>query len=82
MQCSRLHRRTPRWPMVLLVMALAAGAAHATEEPFTAAMQRYGPQLYGTEFAATARQLERWARLWGCGGDVTTARCTQAMRAP
>jgi hypothetical protein len=109
------QRRTPRWPIALLVMALAAGAARASEEPFTVAMLRYernqwaaayaaltaladqghpeaariawqmwryGPQLYGTEFAATTRQLERWAQWWRCGGDATVAGCTQALRAP
>lgn len=45
-------------------------------------MWRFGPQLYGSRFEATAAQVARWQRLGGCGGDSTGRECALALQSP
>lgn len=70
------------WTQAFAALARLADSGHPEAARMALQMWRFGPQLYRTEFAASATQVERWTRSWGCGGDSTGRECNSAPASP
>jgi|GEM_PF-1703177 len=70
------------WPQAFAALSALADRGHTEAARMALQMWRYGPALYGREFVATSRQVEAWARGWGCGGDATSHSCELSQRTP
>ena len=70
------------WREAHRLLVLLADDGHAEAARMALLMWRHGPSLYGQPFAASAAQVERWTRLWGCGGDATGHGCRLALQSP
>ena len=71
------------WLQAYQMLAALADEGHGESARITLQMWRHGKALYRAEFHASARQVERWTRLWACSGDVTATGCTHAaMQTP
>jgi hypothetical protein len=66
------------WNHAYAQLAALADDGHAEAARMALQMWRHGPALYRTDFAASARQVERWTRVWGCSGDSAATACTRA----
>ncbi len=66
------------WPQAWAALARLADRGHPEAARIALQMWTHGPRLYGTEFAATSRQITLWTQRWGCSGDATSRACTQA----
>ncbi len=60
--------------------ALSALADRGNPEAARIALQmwRHGPALYRMSFAASAQQVDHWARVWACGTGPDAGACLQA----
>lgn len=70
------------WPEAYATLSALADSGHPKAARMALLMWRHGPALYGHEFVASADQLARWKKCWGCGADAVGASCQQAMVAP
>ena len=60
------------WPQAFAALSALADRGHPEAARMALQMWRYGPALYRLEFLATSRQVETWARAWGCGVDAAS----------
>jgi len=69
------------WDEAFTALARLADRGHPDAARMALQMWRFGPKLYQTNFSASAAQVERWTRLWACGGDATSRACQLALQA-
>lgn len=69
------------WDAAFAALVGLADRGHPEAARMALQMWRFGPKLYQTNFSASAAQVERWTRLWGCGGDATSRACQLALQA-
>jgi hypothetical protein len=70
------------WDAAYAAFTTLADRGHPEAARMAAQMWRHGPALYHTSFAASAQQVERWSRSWGCAGEAAGRACLHALRAP
>lgn len=74
------HYEANHWAQAYAALARLADRGHPESARIALQMWIHGPRLYGVEFSASARQVERWAERWGCGGDATDGPCQSIAR--
>lgn len=70
------------WRQAYLHLSELGELGHPEAARMAFDMWRFGPQLYGSRFEATAAQVARWQRVSGCGGDSTGRECVLALQVP
>ena len=69
------------WSLAFLLLSALADSGHPESARIAVQMWRHGPTLYGREFIASARQVERWTLVWSCSGDATSVACQRQLQA-
>lgn len=81
-EAAQLSYERNHWPQAFAAYAALADSGHAEAARIALQMARLGPALYGSRFAASDGQRQRWAALVATAGDAAGAGGRLTQRAP
>jgi len=81
-ETAQLEYERNHWPQAYSAFAALADRGHREAARIALQMAGHGPALYGSSFAPSDGQRQRWAALAACAGDAALAGCRVAQRAP